>query len=89
MVSQTVIDVAGELSAHKGLRFEDYTEAIRNLAALGFSADLVESLSRLPGFRNVLVHEYAKLDLARVVEAMDDLDAIDTFLREVAGRENQ
>lgn len=31
MVAQLVIDLAGELSARRGDRFEDYTEAIRNL----------------------------------------------------------
>ena len=32
MVAQLVIDIAGELSARRGDRFEDYTEAVRNLA---------------------------------------------------------
>ena len=32
-VCQIVIDVSGELSARRGRRFEDYTEAVRNLAA--------------------------------------------------------
>lgn len=31
-VCQLVIDIAGELSARRGDRFEDYTEAVRNLA---------------------------------------------------------
>ena len=29
MVAQLVIDIAGELSARRGDRFEDYTEAVR------------------------------------------------------------
>jgi hypothetical protein len=29
MVAQLVIDIAGELSARRGERFEDYTEAVR------------------------------------------------------------
>jgi uncharacterized protein YutE (UPF0331/DUF86 family) len=32
MVAQLVIDIAGELSARRGDRFEDYTDAVRNLA---------------------------------------------------------
>ena len=32
MVCQLVIDVAGELSAQRGDAFQDYTQAIRNLA---------------------------------------------------------
>src|SRR2546428_12246942 len=84
-VCQLVIDVAGELSARRGERFEDYTEAVRSLAHdPRFPADLVRRLERLPGFRNVLVHEYVSLDLERVVEALDDLDPIQRFLEIVA-----
>ena len=61
-VCQLVIDIAGELSARRGDRFEDYTEAVRNLARdERFSAALVGELERLPGFRNVLIHEYVAL----------------------------
>jgi hypothetical protein len=31
-VCQLVIDIAGELSARRGERFEDYTQAVRNLS---------------------------------------------------------
>lgn len=80
-VCQLVIDVAGELSARRGDRFEDYTEAVRNLAKdPRFEADLVAQLERLPGFRNVLVHEYVGLDMRRVVEALDGLEPIERFL---------
>jgi uncharacterized protein YutE (UPF0331/DUF86 family) len=79
-VCQLVIDLAGELSARRGLRFEDYTQAIRNLAAFPeFSPELVGDLERLPGFRDVLVHEYVALDLGRVVEVLDRLGPIATF----------
>lgn len=77
---QLVIDVAGELSARRGERFEDYTDAVRNLARDSrFDPALVSRLERLPGFRNVVVHEYVALDLERVVEALDDLDPIERF----------
>jgi uncharacterized protein YutE (UPF0331/DUF86 family) len=81
-VCQAVIDIAGELSARRGDRFEDYTEAVRNLARDSrFPPDLVRALERLPGFRNVLVHEYAALDLERVVEALDELAPMERFLK--------
>jgi uncharacterized protein YutE (UPF0331/DUF86 family) len=86
-VSQLVIDIAGELSAREGMAFEDYTTAVRNLSRLeGFATDLVEELARLPGFRNVLVHEYVGLDFALVIRALDHLDPVDAFVRQVAGR---
>ena len=80
-VCQLVIDVAGELAARRGERFEDYTEAIRALGSdPRFPSSLVRSLEPLPGFRNVLVHEYVALDLERVVAALDDLGPVRTFL---------
>ena len=85
MVCQLVIDVAGELSAARGESFEDYTQAIQNLSRDGrFPPDLVDELALLPGFRNVLVHEYVRLDLEPVVEAMDRLEPVERFVRQVA-----
>lgn len=84
-VCQLVIDIAGELSARRGDRFEDYTEAVRNLAPdARFPAALVRELERLPGFRNVLIHEYIALDLQRVVEAVHELGPVEEFAAIVA-----
>jgi uncharacterized protein YutE (UPF0331/DUF86 family) len=74
-----------KLSARRGDRFEDYREAVRNLSRdERFSPQLVAELERLPGFRNVIVHEYVGLDLDRVVEALDRLDPIERFLEIVS-----
>lgn len=82
---QLVIDISAELAARRGDRFEDYTEAVRLLVRDNrFPADLVRELERLPGFRNVLIHEYVALDMDRVVEALDDLAPIDGFAQIVA-----
>lgn len=79
-VCQIVIDIAGELSARRGDPFEDYTQAVRNLSRDDrFPTDLVARLERIPGFRNVLVHEYVELDMRRVIEALDELDSIERF----------
>jgi uncharacterized protein YutE (UPF0331/DUF86 family) len=81
MISQLVIDVAGELSARRGDRFEDYTEAVRNLGRDPlFSREVVAELERIPGFRNIIIHEYVALDLDRVVEALDRLEPIERFV---------
>ncbi len=79
-VCQLVIDLAGELSARRGDRFEDYTEAVRNLGRdKRFPSELVQRLEMLPGFRNVIVHEYVGLDMDRVVAALRNLEPVERF----------
>jgi uncharacterized protein YutE (UPF0331/DUF86 family) len=81
MVSQLVIGIAGELSARRGDRFEDYTGAIRNLSRdTRFPPDLVAELERLPGFRNVVIHEYVALDLDRAADAVHRLEPVVRFI---------
>lgn len=87
-VSQLVIDIASELAARRGDRFENYTEAIRTLAHdPRFPTTLVAELEHLPGFRNILVHEYVTLDMRRVIEAMDRLEPVEQFLETVRALE--
>jgi uncharacterized protein YutE (UPF0331/DUF86 family) len=84
MVCQLVIDLAGELSAAKGLRFESYTEAVRNLVAYeGLSEETVETLAKLPGFRNVVIHEYVFLDMDRAFEALHQLEPVRELVKAV------
>lgn len=88
-VCQLVIDIAGELSARRGDRFEDYTQAVRNLAKdPRIPSDVVDELQRLPGFRNVLIHEYVELDMQRVVDALARLEPVERLLEAVRGIES-
>ena len=87
-ICQLVIDIAGELAARRGDRFDDYTQAVRTLASdRRFPERLVRRLERVPGFLNVIVHEYVALDLERVVQALDELDDVREFARIVAEME--
>ncbi len=86
MVAQMVIDIAGELSASHALSFSDYREAVENLRQLGFPDSLVDRLARLPGFRNVVVHGYLRLDEERVLGALGELEPVEEFLSLVVGR---
>ncbi len=86
-VAQLGIDIAGSLTAGEGHPFEDYTEAVRNLKKLeGFPGDMVDRLARLPGFRNILVHDYVELDYELVVQALHELEPVEEFARRVATR---
>lgn len=90
MIAQLVIDIAAELASRRGDRFEDYTEAIRTLGRdERFPASLVAELERLPGFRNVVIHEYVAIDLERVVEAVGRLDPVARFIDVVARIEEE
>ena len=80
-VCQLVIDIASELSARHGLRFGDYTEAVRNLSALAeIPPAVARTLEKLPGFRNVVIHEYVTLDLRHAIAALDQLGPVEEFL---------
>jgi uncharacterized protein YutE (UPF0331/DUF86 family) len=64
-------------------------EAIRALSQVGgFPDALVEQLLPLPGFRNIVVHEYVELDYDRVIAALDALAPIDQFIAAVAKLES-
>ena len=83
-VCQLVIDIAGELSARRGDRFEDYTQAIQILAKdERFAPELARALEPLPGFRDVLVRDHVGLDLDRVVDAMNSLEPVESFFAAV------
>ena len=80
-ICQLVIDIAGELSANAGRRFESYTEAVRNLRHDGrFSNEIVATLAQLPGMRNVLVHEYLTVNMDLVIAALDNLGPVEEFM---------
>lgn len=84
LVCQAVIDIASELSARRLLRFEDYTQAVRNLAAFPeIPPSVPQRLEKLPAFRNVLVHDYVALDFTKVIEALNQLDAVEEFAKAV------
>lgn len=88
-ITQAVIDVAAELASRRGYRYGDYTEAIRCLRRMEeFPDELVARLEPLPGFRNVLVHEYVALDYRQVLAAIDELEPVEDFVTIVAGMES-
>lgn len=68
---QVVIDIATSLCVQRGLGVPaTYGDAFRSLASDGFlDRDLADRLARAAGFRNLVVHAYADLDLVRVHEA--------------------
>lgn len=82
MVTQRTIDVAAELSTRRGLRFEDFQEAIRNLAIHEeFPDALIRKLEPLPELRNHLI--YGPLEPERMAEFLGKLDGVERFAQAV------
>lgn len=85
MVAQLVVDLAGESATTRGKSFSDYTEAVRGLEGVGnLDHETIAQLALLPGFRNVVMHEYVTLDLDRVRDALQGLDPVERLIRALA-----
>lgn len=57
-------------------------DAVRLLMQAGFvEPDVAERMMALVGFRNLLVHAYARIDDDRVVEHLADVDAIRRYIQ--------
>lgn len=74
------------LAEHFGQKPETYEALLRELCAAGIiSQSLYVSLRGAGGFRNVLVHEYVRIDLRHVLEALQQApERYSLFAREVA-----
>lgn len=86
VVSQRVIDLAAELSTRRGLRFEDFQEAVRNLAIYEeFPDALIRRLEPLPELRNHLLFGVAgPAELERAADLLVRLDGVERFAQGVA-----
>jgi uncharacterized protein YutE (UPF0331/DUF86 family) len=73
--------LAGELREST----DEYREIPERLLARGvISAETARQLDSLSGLRNILVHEYAGIDLERVVLRLGRLDDVESFVADVA-----
>lgn len=72
------------LAAEFGETVDEYRQIPQRLLVRGvLSAEVAERLKGLAGFRNVLVHEYARIDLQRVHAGLDRLADLDAFVADV------
>lgn len=85
--AECVIDIAEMMISELGLRKpEEYKESIDILGEAGIIPDdFAYSFSPVAGFRNILVHEYAKIDLEEVHRHLQkDLSDFEKFSRYIA-----
>jgi uncharacterized protein YutE (UPF0331/DUF86 family) len=85
---EACIDVASHIISTKGFeRAESYAE-IQILGKMGvINPSLAEELSDMARFRNILVHGYAKVDNAKVLEIVkEELKDVEEFVKEILMR---
>ncbi|WP_456433323.1 type VII toxin-antitoxin system HepT family RNase toxin [Nitratifractor sp.] len=82
---QIVIDIACKIAARYNLgNPQNYKECLQLLHHHDYiDRDLMERTTAMVGLRNLLVHEYTRLDRARLLEALDHLEDFRTFIRAV------
>lgn len=88
-IMEACIDIASHIISVKGFeRAESYAEMFEILGKRGIiSRDLAEKLAEMARFRNILVHGYAKVDNARVLEIVkEELDDIEAFVKEILAK---
>ena len=85
--AQTMIDIAGHIVADQNLGSpQDYRETFRILGEHKIiSKPFSQKLQDWAGFRNILVHDYVKLDLDKVYDTLqNDLRDIEQFAKRFA-----
>jgi len=80
---QASVDIATGIAVMKTPRRPDtYRETFLVLGKFRIiPEDLAKEMSKLAGFRNILVHEYTALDIPRVYRILqDDLETMNNFM---------
>jgi uncharacterized protein YutE (UPF0331/DUF86 family) len=85
VAAEAVFDAGAHiLSAEFQEAVDEYREIPTRLGARGVVTTATAArLKGLAGFRNVLVHDYAEVDLRRVYAALERLDDFDAFVADV------
>lgn len=89
---QGVLDIASHIVSDERLGEPTTLRELFALLARGswIEAELVPSLQKMAGFRNLLVHEYGRIDLGLVRDAVENrLGDIEAFVAAVRSRVGQ
>lgn len=78
---QIVIDIACHLVVHQNLgNTQTYGECFELLRKAGYiETDMEATFRSMAGLRNLLVHEYVKIDLEQLYGMLDHLDDFKSF----------
>lgn len=87
MSIEVVIDISSMIISHEDLESpENYRKMILELGKSGvLDEDFVDDFADIAGFRNVLVHQYAKIDTEIVHRKLKEkLNDFDEFSKQIA-----
>ncbi len=78
---QVVLDIGSHILAAEGLTVQEYDDIFLELARLEvIPEEYAHKIKGMAGFRNLLVHGYAKVDMKRVVDILNNrLDDFSIF----------
>jgi uncharacterized protein YutE (UPF0331/DUF86 family) len=69
---QILLDIGNHILATEGITVEGYADIFIKLTELGvLPLEFTEKIRGMAGFRNILVHEYAKIDLNKLAEVLN------------------
>lgn len=88
---QVVFDIGNHILADAGVPIREYTEIFPELARLTvIPEDFSRSVKGMAGLRNILVHEYAGLDMKRLADVLNNrLDDFSIFAAAVMNYLNE
>lgn len=78
---QVVLDIGSHILAAEGTTVQEYEDVFLELARLEvIPEEYAHEIKGMAGFRNLLVHEYAKVDMNRVADILNNrLDDFSSF----------
>ena len=81
VAAQCCIDISHRIiSLENALRPTDYYGTILSMGKLGvLPADFARRLAPIAGLRNVLVHDYVRLDWDKIYQSLQQLDDLELF----------
>lgn len=87
LIIQVVLDIGNHILAAEGITVGAYTEIFGELARLKvIPEDFARAVKGMAGLRNLLVHEYAGIDLAKLVDILnnrlDDFRLFASYIKE-------
>ena len=84
---QIILDLGNHIISDEGISVDNYSEIFAELAKLDIiPEDYAARIKGMAGFRNVLVHEYAEVDLEIILDVLnnnlDDFKRFASFIRD-------